>query len=143
MAILRAFLQVLFCVACLSIIATRPGLAEPARYSRLFLEEVSTDCWSGSPARQQSSQLSQRRQIRLHLRNTSGRDLFQVCIYDLTCGGVIFSGLIPRHNRQFFYICSDSNTRGHILVLNASEDIFESRDLRDRAVIELPSKFSR
>ncbi len=138
----RTLLGLSLCVVSVSVIPIGSGLAQSGQYSRPFLEILNEACWFASPVPQRRDQPPQPL-VRLYLHNPSADDLFQVCVYDLTCGEVVFSGRIPQRSRQSVSVCSDSRAQGHILLLDAFGHIFERRNLKSPATIQLRTKGRR
>jgi hypothetical protein len=139
MVLYRTLLALSLCIVCFSAIATKSALAQ-AGYSRGFLREVNIQCWSGYAAPMRLAQPRHRPLVRVHLNNRSGVDMLQVCVYDLTCGEVAFSGVLERRRRTNINVCSDSTPRGHILILAPSGERKTFRGLRNPANINLDFK---
>jgi hypothetical protein len=132
----RTLLGLSLCLLSISMIPIGSGLSEPGQYSRPFLENVNEACWFELAMPQRRGQPA-RALVRLYLHNPSAFDLFQVCVYDLTCGEVVFSGRFPQRSRKSIPVCSDSRNQGHILLLDTLGHVFEHRNLKSPSTIKL------
>ena len=123
-------------LACLWLIATGAAPAIAQNYSSQFLDVLNEACFSDQTSLR-SDQPRTRSRVRVILANSRSGDLSQICAYDLTCGEVVFSGRIERSRRVSFSVCTDSRTRGHILLLDPFGTLVEHRNLRSPATIHL------
>ena len=122
-------------LACLWSLAWGAGPAQAQSYSSQFLDVLNAACFSDQTLR--SDQPRTRSRVRVILANSRTGDLSQICAYDLTCGEVVFSGRIERSRRVSFSVCTDSRSRGHILLLDPFGTLVEHRNLRSPATIQL------
>ena len=127
-------------VCVIGLAANSSGYAETSsgRYSRSFLEGLNEECWFGSSPIQRKGKPA-RGLVSLTLHNPGGSDRFQICVYDLACGDVVFAGQIHRRSRQYVRVCPDSRGRGHILILDTLGNYDERRGLKSPATITLSS----
>ena len=123
-------------LACLWLIASGAAPAVAQNYSSQFLDVLNEACFSDQTSLR-SDQPRTRSRVRVILANSRNGDLSQICAYDLTCGEVVFSGRIERSRRVSFSVCTDSRTRGHILLLDPFGTLVEHRNLRSPATIHL------
>ena len=123
-------------LACLWLIASGAAPAVAQNYSSQFLDVLNEACFSDQTSLR-SDQPRTRSRVRVILANSRSGDLSQICAYDLTCGEVVFSGRIERSRRVSFSVCTDSRTRGHILLLDPFGTLVEHRNLRSPATIHL------
>ena len=140
---MRHALRVLSLGIVLACMATaKPGFAQTGAYSRPFLDTLNETCWNG-PAPPQRDPSVRRAMVRVYLANPTDNDLSRICVYDLTCGEVVFSGRIRRGSRKALAICPDSDRRGGILILDPFGRLAEYRDLASPATIQLRTLGSR
>ncbi len=137
MAMRHVFRVVSLGAVLLGIAAADPGFAQTGGYSRPFLDVLNETCWNGSAVSPQRDPSVRRALVRVYLANPTDSDLSQICVYDLTCGEVVFSGRIQRGSRRSLTICPDSSRRGGILVLDPFGRLAEYRDLASPATIQL------
>ena len=132
----RACLSAMLGLAWLGSLAWGLGPAQAQSYSSQFLDVLNEACFSDQTSLR-SDQPRTRSRVRVILANSRNGDLSQICAYDLTCGEVVFSGRIERSRRVSFSVCTDSRSRGHILLLDPFGNLVEHRNLRSPATIQL------
>ena len=132
----NASLPAILGLTCLWSLALGPGPAQAQNYSSQFLDVLNEACFSDQTSLR-SDQPRTRSRVRVILANSRRGDLSQICAYDLTCGEVVFSGRIERSRRVSFSVCTDSRSRGHILLLDPFGTLVEHRNLRSPATIQL------
>lgn len=137
MASRHALWRLTLYIAMAGIAAINPAFAQTGGYSRPFLDALNEACWSGPLEAPQRDPSIRRALVRVYLVNPTADDLNQVCVYDLTCGEVAFSGRIERGDRQVVTICPNSHRRGGILVLDPFGQVSEYTGLASPATILL------
>lgn len=137
MASRHAHWRITLCIAMAGIVTINPAFAQTGDYSRPFLDAVNEACWNGPLEPPRRDPLVRRALVRVYLANQTADDLNQVCVYDLICGEVVFSGRIRRGDRQTVTICPNSRRRGGILILDPFGRVTEYTGLASPATIQL------
>lgn len=143
MAMRHALRVLSLCIVLACMAPAKPGFAQSGAYSRPFLDALNETCWKGSVVSPRRDPSIRRALVRVYLANPTDNDLSQICVYDLTCGEVVFSGRIRRGSRRALTICPDSNRRGGILIIDPFGRLAEYRDLASPATIQLRTLGSR
>lgn len=143
MALRHALWRLSLCIVLIGIATANPGIGQTGGYSRPFLDTLNETCWNGSAVSPQRDPSVRRALVRVYLANPTDDDLSQICVYDVTCGEVVFSGRIRRGSRRALTICPDSRRRGGILILDPFGRLAEYRNLSSPATIQLRTLGSR
>ena len=135
LSILTSFLCLMLCSWAL-----QGSPAKAQSYSSGFLDVLNEACFAAEVPPQRGGSIGRRGQVRVELANSTRSDISRVCVYDLTCGRVVFSGPVIRSKRVAFTVCSNSRARGQVLLLDPFGTLIERNDLASPATIQLGTR---